>query len=68
MNKLKETLKSQGRTQKWIAAKMERSENTISLWCLNKNQPSVEDLFRIAEILDVNVKDLLVDNKKSTKA
>jgi transcriptional regulator with XRE-family HTH domain len=65
MNRIKETLKSQGRTQKWFASKMGKTENTVSLWSLNKIQPSVEDLYKIAELLSVNVKDLLVDNKES---
>ena len=43
---------------------MGRSENTISLWCLNKIQPSLEDLYKIADLLNVNVKDLLIDNKR----
>jgi putative transcriptional regulator len=63
MNNIKQILKDQGRTQKWMASKLERSENTISLWSLNKIQPSVEDLYKIAELLNVNVKDLLIDNK-----
>jgi putative transcriptional regulator len=67
MNNIKQILKDQGRTQKWIASKMERSENTISLWSLNKIQPSVEDLYKIADLLNVNVKDLLTDNKPTNK-
>ena len=64
MNKIKETLKNQGRTQKWIASKIDRSENTISLWCLNKIQPSLEDLYHIAERLNCEVADLLVKKNK----
>jgi putative transcriptional regulator len=64
MNRLKEIIKKQGRTQKWISSQMGRSENTISLWCLNKIQPSLEDLYKIADLLNVNVKDLLIDNKR----
>ena len=64
MNKIKETLKNQGRTQKWIASKIDRSENTISLWCLNKIQPSLEDLYHIAELLNCEVADLLVKKNK----
>ena len=63
MNRLKEIIKKQGRTQKWVASQIDRSENTISLWCLNKIQPSLEDLFRISEILDVDVKELIISTK-----
>jgi putative transcriptional regulator len=67
MNRLKEIIKNQGRTQKWIASQIDRSENTISLWCLNKIQPSIEDLYRIAELLNVDPRDLLVAPTKPSK-
>ena len=66
MNRLKEIIKNQGRTQKWIALKMNRSENTISLWSLNKVQPSLSDLFRIAELLDCEVSNLLAEKHQKT--
>lgn len=66
MNKLKKVLKHQGRTQKWFAREMKKTENTISLWVTNKVQPSVEDLYKAAEILQVEVAELL-ERKKDFK-
>jgi len=66
MNKLKQVLKQQGRTQKWFAGEMNKTENTISLWVLNKVQPSLEDLYKIADLLQVEITDLL-EKKKNIK-
>ena len=60
MNRLKQVLKQQGRTQKWFAGEMKKTENTISLWVTNKGQPSVEDLYRAADLLRVEISELLV--------
>lgn len=67
MNKIKQILKDQGRSQKWFASKMEKTENTVSLWVLNKVQPRLEDLYKAAELLEVEVNDLLVNKKKIKK-
>jgi transcriptional regulator with XRE-family HTH domain len=40
---------------------LDKSANTVSLWCTNKIQPSVDDLYRIAKILDCKVSDLLLE-------
>lgn len=59
MNRIKEILIEKGITQTWLARKMEKSFNTINEYSRNVRQPSLEDLYKIANILDVNVKDLL---------
>ena len=61
VNKLKEVLQSQGRSQRWFADQMSKSENTVSLWTLNRVQPSLDDLYKAARLLGVEVKDLLAD-------
>jgi transcriptional regulator with XRE-family HTH domain len=63
LNKLKEVLKAQGRSQKWLAHQLGKSENTLSLWVTNQVQPSVEDLYKVAVLLDVEISDLLVERK-----
>lgn len=63
MNKIKEVLDSQGRTQKWLSEQLGKSFQTISGYCNNHKQPSLEVLFTISEILNVSVKDLIVENK-----
>ena len=50
-------------TSKWLAEQLGKAENTISKWCSNKVQPSLENLVEIAKILDVDVKVLLVSTK-----
>lgn len=60
-NKLKEVLVRKGVNQKALAAQLEKNEHTVSNWCINKSQPHLKELFKIAEILEVNVCELLVD-------
>lgn len=63
MNKIKKVLESQGRTQKFLAEALGKSFQTISGYCNNHKQPSLEVLFTISEILNVSVKDLIGDKK-----
>lgn len=61
MNRIKEVLHEKGIKQVWLSEKLEKSLNMVNEYCNNKRQPSLEDLYRIAEILNVNPKDLLVE-------
>ena len=61
MNRIKEVLKEKGISQTWLADKAEKSYNTINEYARNKRQPSLEDLYKIAEILNVSAKELLVE-------
>lgn len=61
MNRIKRILRQQGRTQAYLCRMLDKSANTVSLWCTNKIQPSVDDLYRIAKILDCKVSDLLLE-------
>ena len=68
MNRIKEVLKDKGISQTWLADKMGKSYNTINEYARNKRQPSIEVLFRIAEILNMEAKELiekreLIENK-----
>ncbi len=63
INRLKVVLAEQRRTNRWLAEKIGKSENTISKWCSNKSQPSLDCLLQIARLLDVDVRDLLVSLK-----
>jgi len=47
------------RTNRWLAAQLGKNEATISKWCTNKSQPSLDDLVAIARCLEVDTKDLL---------
>ena len=63
LNRLKEILVREGVSQKDLAAELEKNVHTVSNWCINKSQPHLKDLYRIAEILDVEVCELLVSRK-----
>lgn len=59
MNRIKELLEKKGLTQVWLAEKLGKSYNMVNSYVQNRRQPSIELLFRIAEILEVDPKDLL---------
>ncbi|APZ47464.1 transcriptional regulator [Polaribacter reichenbachii] len=68
MNRIKEVLELKGIKQIWLAEKLGKSYNMVHSYAQNKRQPSLEDLYKIAEILNVEVKDLLIErNTNSNK-
>ena len=62
MNRIKDVLQEKGIKQTWLAEKLGKSYNMVNGYVQNRRQPSLEDLYKIAEILDVEVEELL--NKK----
>ena len=58
-------LVEQGKTGKWLAEKLGKSTCTVSKWCSNSAQPDLQTLNDIANLLDVEVSDLLHSNKKN---
>ena len=65
INRIRVALAEKGVTNKWLAEKMKKSPTTISRWCNNEMQPSVETLVEIAKVLTVDVKDLLWSTKNA---
>ncbi len=59
INRIKVVLVEQGKTGKWLAEQLGKNETTVSRWCSNASQPSLEMLMKIAEILDVDVRRLI---------
>lgn len=59
INRLKVVLAEKKRTNKWLAEQLGKDPGTVSKWCTNTMQPNLETLVKIAEYLDVDVKDLL---------
>lgn len=59
LNRLKAVLADKNKTNKWLAEKLAKSETTISRWCTNEVQPSLDTLFQIAELLEIDIKELL---------
>lgn len=64
INRLKAVLAEQHRTGKWLAEKMGKNEATVSRWCTNKSQPPMETMSQIAELLDIDLKELFISTKK----
>ena len=64
LNRLKVVLVEKKRTGKWLAEKLGKNEATVSRWCTNESQPSLETLFAIAKALNVDVRELLVSTKE----
>ena len=63
LNRIKEVLVRRGVSQKDLAVQLEKNEHTVSNWCINKSQPHLKELYKIAEILEVSVCDLLINDK-----
>lgn len=59
INRIKVVLVEQNRTGKWLAEQLGKNEATVSRWCSNSSQPSLEMLVKIASILDVNPRELI---------
>ena len=60
MNRIKEVLEEKGIKQTWLAEKLGKSFSIVNSYVCNRRQPSLETLFRIAEILGVEVKELII--------
>jgi putative transcriptional regulator len=63
MNRIKKVLKEQGRTQTWLAEQIGKSYVIVTNYCNNNSQPSIQVLTEISQILDVDVRELLVSTK-----
>jgi transcriptional regulator with XRE-family HTH domain len=69
MNRIKEVLEDKGIKQTWLAERLGKSYNVVNGYVQNRQQPRIEVLYEIAEILGVSVKELLIDieTKKDKK-
>ena len=66
MNRIKEVLKEKGIKQVWLADKLGKSYNMVNGYVQNRQQPRLEVLIEIANILNVNVTELLIQTKRNT--
>ena len=64
INRIKVVLAENDRTNRWLAEAIGKNEATVSRWCSNKAQPSIDVFRQIAEALDVDVRELLHSTKK----
>jgi putative transcriptional regulator len=67
MNRIKEVLEQKGIKQTWLAEQLGKSYNMVNGYVQNRQQPRLEILYEIARILNVEVKDLLVEINKERK-
>lgn len=63
INRIKVVLVEQKRTGKWLAEQMGKDQATVSKWCTNTSQPDLSTLTKVAEILNVDIKELLNSTK-----
>ena len=65
VNRIKLVLVEKKRTSKWLSEQMGVNPSTVSKWCTNTSQPDITSLLRIADLLEVDIKDLIVREYKS---
>ena len=63
VNRIKVVLAEKKRTNRWLAKELGKDPATVSKWCTNSSQPDLSTLKKAAELLDVDVKDLLWSTK-----
>lgn len=66
INRLKIVLVEKKRTNKWLSEQLGVSPSTVSKWCTNSSQPDLGSLLRIADVLNVDIKELIVREYQAT--
>ena len=67
INRIKVVLAETRRKNKWLAEQLDKDESTISQWCTNARQPSLDTLLNIANILKIDIRELLCSTKDKTE-
>lgn len=62
-NRIKIALAEKEKSAKWLAEQLDKDKSTVSRWCTNDMQPSIETFYEIAKILDIEVRELFVASK-----
>ncbi|NVK66629.1 MAG: helix-turn-helix transcriptional regulator [Flavobacteriales bacterium] len=62
-NRIKAVLAENGKTNNWLADELNMNITTVSKWCRNDMQPTIETLFQIAKVLEIDCRKLLVTTK-----
>ncbi len=65
MNRIKEVLEAKGIKQKWLSEQLGKSYNMVNAYVQNRQQPRLEILYEIANILEIDIKELLKSNKEN---
>ncbi len=66
-NRISEILAAKGLSNIWLGEKLDVHVQSVSNWCVQKNQPSWKHLYSIADLLEIDVRELLVPNDKSPR-
>lgn len=61
LNRIKTVLVEKDLSQKWLAEQLGKSFSTTNAYCCNRQQPNLDTLYKIAKLLSVKLKDLIVD-------
>ncbi|HJH64338.1 MAG TPA: helix-turn-helix transcriptional regulator [Bacteroides mediterraneensis] len=64
INRIKVVLAEQEKTGKWLAEQLGKNESTVSRWCSNTSQPSLEMLIKIANKLQIDVRQLINNSNR----
>ena len=65
VNRIKLVLVEKKRTNKWLSEQMGVNPSTVSKWCTNTSQPDIASLLKIADLLEVDIKELIVREYKA---
>lgn len=65
INRIKVVLAEKQRTGKWLAEKLGKDPSTVSKWCTNSSQPDLQTFVKIADVLEVDIRELLVGSNDS---
>lgn len=68
LNRIKAVLADAGQTNKWLADQLGKDPVTISKWCTNTTQPDLQTLSKIAELLNVDIRELLVSTRQNASS
>ena len=63
INRIKVMLAEKGKTNKWLSEQVGKDPATVSKWCTNTTQPDLQTLAKISELLDIDIRELLVKRK-----
>lgn len=64
INRIKVVLVEKKRTNKWLAEQLGVNPSTVSKWCTNSSQPDLSSLLKIADLLEVDIKELIIREYK----
>ena len=64
MNRIRVVLEERNKKNKWLADELGKNQATVSQWCNNMRQPSIETLYEIAKVLDVDIRQLINPTKE----